>query len=66
MLNLRTIFGLSMKKYEEKFSENLYETKKNAIDKMISQKLLYIENDTLKPTYEGMMTLDRVILRLFE
>lgn len=66
MLNLRTIFGLSFKKYFELFNEDFYLIKKNIIDQLINQKLLYIENDTLKATYEGLMTLDRVLLTLFE
>ncbi|HHT67080.1 MAG TPA: radical SAM family heme chaperone HemW [Erysipelotrichaceae bacterium] len=64
MLNLRTIEGLSLKELKEDFSLDLYQQKKDIIDEFIKQKYLYTEGDYLKPTYQGMMILDAIILKL--
>ena len=55
MLNLRTIEGLDI---------SLVKNKENEIKELISGGFLKIENNRLIPTYEGMMTLDKVILKL--
>lgn len=64
MLNLRTIFGLNLLDYQEKFHENLLKKKKKSIDKFINDGLLKLEDDTLIPTYEGMMVEDLIVLEL--
>ena len=66
MLNLRTIFGLSLSAYQNRFQEDLYQKKKNKIDELIQNGYLIKENDTLIPTYEGMMTLDSIVLKLID
>ena len=66
MLNLRTIFGLSLSTYQNRFQEDLYKKKKNEIDELIQNGYLIKENDTLIPTYEGMMTLDSIVLKLID
>ena len=65
MLNLRTIFGLNFELFNEKFNIDLYKTKQVEIDEFIKSGFLFIENNTLIPTYEGMMILDSIILKLF-
>ena len=55
MLNLRTIEGLDF---------SFIRNKDNEIEELIKSGLLKKENDRLIPTYEGMMVLDQVILKL--
>ena len=64
-LNLRTIFGLDLTRYQEKFHEDLYLKKKDEIDELISLGLLIKENNTLRPSYQALMTLDNIVLKLF-
>lgn len=64
MLNLRTIHGLDLKKYQNLFNEDLLEAKQKEIEELISSGLIKHENHLLIPTYEGMMLLDQVILKL--
>ena len=55
MLNLRTIEGLNM---------SFVKNKRNVIGELIKEKLLIVKDDILIPTYEGMMVLDQIILKL--
>ena len=55
MLNLRTIEGLDMSFVKDKTKE---------IDELVASDLLKKDGDRLIPTYEGMMLLDQVILKL--
>ena len=55
MLNLRTIEGLKM---------SLIKNKEKEINELIEEKLLILKDDILIPTYEGMMVLDQIILKL--
>ena len=64
LTNLRTIFGINLKKFEETFSENLLKSKEKEIDSLVKSKLLIVEDGCLKPTYEGMMVLDQILLKL--
>ena len=64
MLNLRTRYGLDLKKYQNMFDEDLLENKKEEIEELINNSLLKLEDNCLIPTYEGMMLLDQVILKL--
>ena len=64
MLNLRTIKGIDLEEFKNKLDIDLLEIKKNEIDELIKNKLLILENNHLIPTYEGMMTLDQIILKL--
>ena len=66
MLNLRTNQGISLAKYKEKFSEDLYEKKKPQIDSFIKKRLLVLDGDRLYPTFEGMMILDSLVLDLID
>jgi len=64
MTNLRTIFGLDLDLFKEKFSEDLLSSKHKEIEECIKNGLLIHEDHYLKPTYEGMMVLDQIILKL--
>lgn len=64
MLNLRTIEGLSLLQLKEDFGVDLYQDKKALIDDLIESKFLFLEQDILKPTYQGMMILDTIVLQL--
>ena len=64
MLNLRTIYGLNLKEFKEKFGVDLLKIKEQAINKLLERKLLLLKDDHLVPTYEGMMVLDTIILDL--
>ena len=64
MLNLRTNKGLSLNFLKEEFGVDLLEKKNEIIKQLISQKFLILKNDCLIPTYEGMMILDQIILKL--
>ena len=55
MLNLRTIEGLDMSFVKDKTKE---------IDELVASGLLKKDGNRLIPTYEGMMLLDQVILKL--
>lgn len=65
MLNLRTIYGLSLNEFNNKYQIDLYHLKKDEIDELVSNHFLLLENGIIKPTYEGMMILDSIILKLF-
>ena len=55
MLNLRTIEGLDIKYVQDKES---------IVDELVKEGLLIKEQNKLLPTYEGMMILDQIILKL--
>ena len=55
MLNLRTIEGLDIKYVQDKES---------IVDELVKEGLLIKEQNKLVPTYEGIMILDQIILKL--
>lgn len=64
ILNLRSDEGIDLNLYQEKFNKDLYIEKKKEIDDFIKEKLLILKDNHLIPTYEGMMILDTIILKL--
>ena len=64
MLNLRTIEGLSLKLVKEEYGVDLLNDKQKEIQECIDEGLLVLTDDTLVPTYDGMMVLDQIILKL--
>lgn len=64
MLNLRTIEGLNLTDFQQSFGVNLFESKKEEIERLIKLHLLILKDNRLIPTYEGMMVLDQIILSL--
>lgn len=65
MLNLRTTEGLDLDVFKKKFDSDLFVTKKNEIQELINNKLLILRDNKLIPTYEGMMILDTILMKLF-
>ena len=64
ILNLRTNQGIDLVLFNNIFNKDLYNTRKEIIDNFIKNKLLYIEDNHLIATFEGMMILDKIILEL--
>lgn len=64
LTSLRTIFGIDLKEFKSLFNDDLLTSHKTEIEEFISQNLLKIENNKLVPTYEGMMVLDTILLKL--
>ena len=65
MLRLRTNEGINLKEFESKFGFDLLSEKENVISQYVSQGYLVVDNNTIKPTFEGMMILDKIILDLY-
>ena len=64
MLNLRTRYGISYKKFEKRFSFSLKDKKSEIINKLKNEKLISENKYGFKVTYEGMAILDRIIVDL--
>ena len=64
MLSLRLTEGIDLVDYQKQFSTNLLEEKKEAIDILIKNKFLLVEDNHLKATNEGFMVLDKIISML--
>ena len=64
LTNLRTIFGLNLEKFQNEFDEDILKSKNKEIKELINSGLLRIENNCLIPTYDGMMLLDQILLKL--
>ena len=62
MLNLRTSEGLDIGYLKEEFGNDLLNNEK--VNSFIKNKLLFIKDNHLIATYEGMMVLDQIILAL--
>ena len=67
MLNLRTIRGVILKEYQERFNEDFYKKNQDKIDSFIKRGLLIYDRKEgrIYPTYQGMMILDTMLLDLF-
>ncbi len=64
MLNLRTIEGLSLKVVKEEYGVDLFKDKQKEIQECLDEGLLILTDEKLVPTYNGMMVLDQIILKL--
>ena len=64
MLNLRTNEGINLEYFKERFNEDLLKTRGEVIEKYLKNGELYIENNHLIASYQGMMVLDQIILCL--
>ena len=65
MLNLRTNKGIDLSYFKNRFNVDLLKEKNEIINKLIKNGKLYIKDNHLIPTYEGMMILDQIILDLY-
>ena len=66
MLNLRTKNGISFNEFESRFKENFFDVHKTKLVELEKQGLIQIKQDSVVPTYEGMMVLDQIVLKLLE
>ena len=68
MLSLRTIRGIILSEYQERFNEDFYKTNKEVLDGFINDGYLIKDNEEgrIYPTYNGMMVLDQLILELVD
>jgi oxygen-independent coproporphyrinogen-3 oxidase len=66
MLNLRTTFGINLKEYHDMFETDFYTKYQKILDNYINEGFLVYDqvNGIIKPTYQGMMILDKIILDL--
>ena len=64
MLNLRVKEGLSLSLLKDRYRIDLLKTKAKEINALVKGGYLEINGDYLCPTYEGMMILDTIILKL--
>ena len=64
MLNLRTKYGLDLSKIMKEYGVDLLKTKGSEINELINEDYVICENGYLRPTYEGMMILDTIVLKL--
>lgn len=64
MLGLRLNEGVSISEYKKRFNEDLFEFKNKEIKELLNQKLIKISGDRLFTTYQGMLLLDMVIIKL--
>ena len=64
MLRLRTIEGIDVLDFKDKFGYDIYERNKDVIDDYIKTGYLQIRENRIVPTFEGMMILDKIYLDL--
>ncbi|MCW2118127.1 oxygen-independent coproporphyrinogen-3 oxidase [Flavobacterium sp. 7A] len=65
MTGLRTIWGVSLERVETEFGSSYFEYLKKHSQKFLSDDLLFIENDILKPTQKGKFLTDGIASDLF-
>ena len=64
MLRLRTDEGLNLDEFKEKFGCDLLKEKGEVISNYVQQGYLVHEGNVIKPTFDGMMMLDKIIIDL--
>ena len=65
MLRLRTIEGLNLDDFHTKFGIDLLKEKEQEIKQYISQGYLTLDNGVIRPTFSGMMILDKIVIDLY-
>ena len=66
MLNLRTNHGIDLDLFKTRFNFDLLTKKEKEIKNLILNNLLFLDDNHLIATYEGMMLLDDIILKMME
>ncbi len=66
MLRLRLEEGIDLDEYNSIFKENFLEKFQKPINKLVSEKLLLVDEKRIKASYEGFMLLNRVILEIVD
>jgi oxygen-independent coproporphyrinogen-3 oxidase len=64
MLNLRLNEGFSLSTFQEEFQQTFEVTYEKNLPALIEKKLLTIEENRVRLTFEGMLLLDYVLLKL--
>lgn len=64
MLKLRLDEGFNLNEYKSIFYEDFLIKYKSVVDQLLKEKLIAVENNNLKTTYEGMMLLDTILVKL--
>ena len=64
LTNMRTIYGINLIDYQKRFNSSLLEEKSREISELYGQGLININQEGISPSYEGMMLLDQIILKL--
>ncbi len=65
MLRLRTSEGININEFKKRFKIDLSEEKCGVLNELSSSGLLKFDNDKIYVTYNGMMLLDSILLKLF-
>ena len=66
MLNLRTKYGILFNEFESRFKDEFFDVYKTKLVELEKQGLIQIKEDSVTPTYEGMMVLDQIVLKILE
>ena len=66
MTNLRTRYGINLADYKKKFNEDIYELHKEYFDNLAKHNIINIniKENRIYCTFEGMMTLDQILLKI--
>ena len=64
MLRLRTIEGIDVLDFKDKFGYDIYERNKDVINDYVNRGYLLTSANRIVPTFEGMMILDKIYLDL--
>ena len=65
LANLRLLDGFPLSSYKERFGRDFLEEKSEAIANLKQRGLLQIEDGIVKPTPDGIMLLDQILITLF-
>ncbi|MCR4880145.1 MAG: radical SAM family heme chaperone HemW [Bacilli bacterium] len=65
MLRLRTIEGIDLEEFKKRYKIDLYKEKSDEISDFVKKNFLQISASKITPTYEGMMLLDQILVKLF-
>lgn len=66
ILNLRTSYGIDDEIFKKRFGHSFIEKYKNKIAQFISNRSLILMDNIVFPTYEGMMILDFILLKILD
>ena len=64
LLKLRMNEGFDLSEYKNKFDEGILKIKEKEINELLKSNLIKIEENRLTTTYQGMLLLDMVIVKL--
>ena len=65
MLGLRTSLGVNLNDIKDEFGIDFLQKYEDKLEYLFKNKLIFVENNTLKCSYEGLFILDAIILKIF-